>query len=170
MAHTLGYKVFCVSIKTTVNSTGHARWSDPIPRVLRRLESVGGDIDRLANGEAARLREHVNRAIIVAKAGKHAQKRHNPRSNWRWGGSGASRGEFLHRGSDDQRALELSYQLYKREEIVDAYLKFLEACTQDLVERRWLQIGRLAKELLKSEIIRGDIRAVIAPELQLNTC
>jgi hypothetical protein len=82
-----------------------------------------------------RVRHRIDNAIIVPMAGAFAQKRHNPRSGWRYGGSGVARGDmFLLKGSDDQQALELASRLHGDEKVRAAYTRYLEARAEALVK------------------------------------
>src|SRR6516225_911173 len=89
VAHMLGYQVLRVSIASKSGSASHMSWRHPINRrVTSALDGREADIDR--------VRPRIDHAIIVSMAGALAQKRHNPRSGWRYGGS-----------SDDLQAREL---------------------------------------------------------------
>jgi hypothetical protein len=152
VAHMLEYQVRRVSIAPKSDSEGHVSWPNPINRsVMSRLEfgSEAG-LDR--------VRYRIDHAIIVSMAGALAQKRHNPRSRWRYAGSGAAPGEFLLKGSDDQLALELASRVHEGEKVRTAYLRYLEARAEALVKRHWSRIERLAITLLERETVSGDIR------------
>jgi ATP-dependent Zn protease len=152
-AHRLGYEVRRVSIAPKSGSTGHVSWRNPI-----KNRSVKSKLEYGSEADLDRVRHHIDHAIIVCLAGKFAQKRHNPRSAWRYGGSGAGRGEFLLKGSDDQQALELMSRVHEDEKVRAAYSRYLEARAEDLVKRHWSRIERLAITLLDRETISGDIR------------
>jgi hypothetical protein len=161
VAHKFGYQVFRVSIVPKPDSTAHISWRHPINRsVISKLESGSeADLDR--------VRHRIEHAIIVFMAGALAQKRYNPRSDWRYGGSGAGRGEFLLKGSDDQQALELMSRVYEDEKVRAAYSRYLEARAEELVKRYWSRIERLAITLLDRETISGDIReAMMSDEIK----
>jgi hypothetical protein len=88
---------------------------------------------------------------------------HNPRSDWRYSGSGVARGDmFLPNGSDDQQALELASRMHGDEKVRAAYMRYLEARTEALMKRYWFQIERLAIALLDRQTISGDIRETFA--------
>jgi hypothetical protein len=158
VAHMLGYQVLRVSIAPKSDSTAHTLWRDPINRnVISKLEfGSEADIDR--------VRYRIDHAIIVYKAGALAQRRHNPRSGWRYGGSGAAHGEFLLKGSDDQQALALMSRVFEDEKVRAAYSRYLEARAEELVKRYWSRIERLAITLLDRETINGDIREAMMPD------
>jgi hypothetical protein len=156
VAHMLGYQVLRVSIARKSGSAGHVSWRHPINR------SVISQLERGSEADLDKVRHRIDHAIIVSMAGALAQKRHNPRSGWRYGGSGAARGEFLLKGSDHQRALELMSRLYEDEKVRTAYWRYLEARAEALVKRYWSQIERLAITLLERETISGDIRETFA--------
>lgn len=160
VAHMLGYQVDRVSIAPKVGSAGRMVWRHPTRnRSLREALEVGNEAD------IDRVRYCVDHELIVDMAGALAQKRHNPRSSWRYGGSGAARGEFLLKGSDDQLALELMCRVHEDEKVRDAYRRYLEARAEALVERYWDRIGWLAIALLERETISGDIREAWAGRL-----
>ena len=152
VAHMLGYQVFRVSIGPKADSAGHMYWRHPITHSVRSELQWGSEPD------LDRVRHRVDHAIIVSMAGALAQKRYNPRSHWRYGGSGAKRGELLLKGSDDQQALELMSRLHEDEKVRAAYSRYLEARAEALVKRYWSRIERLAITLLERETISGDIR------------
>ena len=152
VAHMLGYKVLRVSIAPKAGSDGHVSWRHPINRRVIRMFEFGSEADLDS------VRHRIDHAIIVPMAGGLAQKRYNPRSRWRYGGSGAARGEFLLKGSDDQQALELMSRLYEDEKVRAAYRRYLEARAEAFVKRYWSRIEQLAITLLERETISGDIR------------
>src|SRR5262249_23493201 len=76
--------------------------TDPILHYANVTETLHGSED-----DIDRVRYRVEHAVIIAMAGALALKRYNPRSNWRYSGSGAEPGEFLLKGSADQWELEL---------------------------------------------------------------
>jgi hypothetical protein len=158
VAHMLEYQVRRASIAPKSGSDGRVSWRNPInPSVMSKLKyGSEADLDR--------VRYRIDHAIIVSMAGAFAQKRHNPRSGWRYSGSGAARGEFLLKGSDDQQALELMSRVYEDEKVRAAYSRYLEARAEDLVKRYWSRIERLAITLLDRETISGDIREAMMPD------
>jgi len=158
VAHMLGYQVFRVSIVPKSDSTAHISWRHPINR------SVMSNLEAGSEADLDRVRYRIDHAIIVSMAGALAQKRYNPRSGWRYGGSGAGRGEFLLKGSDDQQALELMVRVHEDEKVRAAYWRYLEARAEDLVKRYWSRIERLAITLLNRETISGDIREAMMPD------
>jgi hypothetical protein len=159
VAHMLGHQVRRVSIAPKSGSDGRVSWRNPINRIISKLES-GSEAD------LERVRYRIDHAIIVSMAGAFAQKRHNPRSGWRYAGSGAARGEFLLKGSDDQQALELMSRVYEDEKVRAAYSRYLEARAEELVKRYWSRIERLAIALLDRETI-SDIRvAMMSDEIK----
>ena len=145
VAHMLGYKVLRVSIAPKAGSYGHVSWRDPINRRVVRMFESGSEADLDS------VRHRIDHAIIVRMAGALAQKRHNPRSGWRYGGSGAAPGEFLLKGSDDQQALELASRVHEGEKVRAAYMRYLEARAEALVKRYWSRIEQLAITLLERE-------------------
>src|SRR5262249_54095246 len=153
IAHMLGYQVRRVSIAPKSGSTGHVSWRNPI-----KNRSVKSKLQYGSEANLDRVRHQIDHVIIVCMAGALAQKRHNRRSDWGYSGSGAARGEFLLKGSDDQQVLELMSRVYEDEKVRDAYWRYLKARAEDLVERYWPRIERLATTLLDRETISGDIR------------
>jgi hypothetical protein len=98
VAHMLGHQVRRVSIAPKSGSDGRVSWRNPINRIISKLES-GSEAD------LERVRYRIDHAIIVSMAGAFAQKRHNPRSGWRYAGSGASVESFCSRAPTISRPL-----------------------------------------------------------------
>lgn len=159
VAHMLEYQVRRVSIAPKCGSDGRVSWRNPI-----KNRSVRSKLEYGSEADLDRVRYLIDHAIIVCMAGAFAQKRHNPRTGWRYSGSGAARGEFLLKGSDDQQALELMSRVYEDEKVRAAYSRYLEARAEDLVKRYWSKIERLAITLLDRETISGDIREAMMPD------
>jgi Peptidase family M41 len=159
VAHMLGHQVRRVSIAPKSGSEGRVSWRNPI-----KNPSVRGKLEYGSEADLDRVRYRIDHAIIVSMAGAFAQKRHNPRSGWRYSGSGAARGESLLKGSDDQQALALMSRVHEDEKVRDAYWRYLEARAEALVKRYWSRIERLAITLLDREIISGDIREAMMPD------
>lgn len=91
-------------------------------------------------------------------AGGEAQKRHDPRSGWRYGATGALGRELVERGSDEHQNLELMYRVYgarSEVKILHAYERYLRARAEALVDQHWDHIERLAKALLERETLSG---------------
>src|SRR5262249_16605329 len=101
-------------------------------------------------------RGRVEDEVIIALAGPLAQRRHSPRSNWRFGGSGARAGQLLVRGTDFDQAADLIFRTYGNGDVAAAYWKFVEARTKGLVAGWWPWIEAVARALLKSETLSGD--------------
>jgi hypothetical protein len=150
VARMLGHDVYSVSITSKRDSLGRTSWRNPINRRVRQMIEHGSEVD------IDRVRHRIDHAVIVPMAGALAQKRHNPRSNWRYGGSGAQRGGLLLKGSDDQLALALLCRIHEVETVRDAYHRYLAARAQALVDQHWPRIERLAKALLQHNTIDGD--------------
>jgi len=160
VAHMLGYEVLRVTIVPKAGSEGHVSWRHPINRRVSSKLEFGSEAD------IDKVRYRIDHAIIVSKAAALAQKRHNPRSGWRYAGSGAAPGEFLLKGSDDQQALEWASRVHEDDEKVrEAYMRYLEARAEALVKHHWCRIERLAKKLLKCETVSGTdaIKEAISP-------
>jgi hypothetical protein len=151
-AHRLGYEVMRVSIAPKSGSAGHVSWRNPI-----KNRSVISKLEYGSEADLDRVRHRIDHAIIVSMAGALAQKRHNPRSDWRYGGSGVARDDrFLLKGSDDQQALQLASQLHENEKVRAAYWRYLKARAEALVNHHWPEIEQLARALLHRETISGD--------------
>jgi hypothetical protein len=164
-AWALEYRVSVVTIKPRDDgSHGHVRWTNPLRRrnVVAALEGIATE------REVDRARPYIEHAIIASLAGSVAQRRHNPRSHWRSGASGAKRGELIARDTDYDLVIDLIYRLYGgRQKVMDTYWSYLEALAEALIDFHWERIERLAAALLNRETLKDQeiIDAIVGPEL-----
>jgi hypothetical protein len=83
-----------------------------------------------------RRQDWLERYCIVTLAGPFAQRRYNPRSHWRYGGSGGK--------------------------VARTYCRFLEARVEALVAQRWPAIEAVARALLlRKTMSRDEVRQTI---------
>ena len=148
----LGYPVRSVSIVPNDYSQGRLDWDSPL-----------GD-PSLEFGNVDKVKHLIEHAIIVMRAGSMAQRRHNPR-RWRYGLTGARRGEPPGEGSDEQGIQEQINRLYRDRKVAKAFRQYLESRTEALVNANWARIGRLARALHKQQMLEGDAieRAMLSP-------
>lgn len=141
----LGVPVRRVSIEPTEAYRGMVLIDDP----------VRGIKDGDETSDRARLR--VERTIIVRLAGPVAQRKHRP-SSWR-----------RYHGSDDYRGLAGLAACFYDGETLDAFIRWLELRTQDLVEIHMSAIDRVAQALLERKTLTSDEIKEIAwpPEIPM---
>ena len=102
-----------------------------------------------------RDRRHMERLVIVALAGDAAQRRHAPRSVRSW-----------HADQDRRNAADLVSYFVGSEAQQAAYLAYLWAVTDDLVDLHWPAVEAVAAELLERRDLSGKrVRGIIATAL-----
>jgi hypothetical protein len=159
----LGYRVRRVSIISNNYSEGRLVWDSPLRRRSVRKAFEFGDADK-----ARKFKRLIEHCIIVALAGSFALRRHNPRARWRYGLTGARRGEPAREGTDEQAIQELISRLYEDRKVAKAFRQYLESRTEALVSTDWEEIERLARALYKHKMLEGVAieRAMRSPEQQ----
>jgi hypothetical protein len=111
-----------------------------------------------------RRRDWVELACITALAGPFAQRRYNPRSRWRYGGTGAGAGDrFMMKGADFQIVSRLIADFkHDDDKVGRAYYRYLEAQAEAPVDDRWSDIEAVAHALLaQGTMSRDEMRQTI---------
>jgi len=132
-AHVLKFPIRSVSIVQDLDTAGRMVYRSPLAGI--RLDFDGSD--------RARLR--AESAIIVALAGPAAQRRYSPRSVRSWHASG-----------DYELAGELAMRVNGSAAATNAYLKWLQIRTGDLLAGRWRTVDALARALIEQKTIDGN--------------
>ncbi len=128
----LGRRVDRVTIVPRDGSLGHVSG-----RALPRSVERSGELD------TRRERQAAEDAIIATLAGPIAEARFKGRRNH----VGAS--------SDDHQAVNLAFRLWSAPAVATAYLDFLGARAQELIDVLWYLVDSLAAELLERRTLSG---------------
>lgn len=121
-------KIRTVSIVASGDAAGQVEHESPLRGI--RLDVDGSD----------RARLKAERAIIICLAGPIAQRRYAPRS-WR-----------NHHGcADHEMATDLASRVTGSARSAEAYLRWLEQVTADLIEGQWRRVVFVADYLLKNQ-------------------
>jgi hypothetical protein len=88
---------------------------------------------------------------LICLAGASAQRRFAPRSIRGW-----------HSHGDYQKAVDISSHMCGSNKEENAYLRWLQVRSDNLVETYWLEIDAVAKALLKHRTLNGEeiVRAI----------
>jgi hypothetical protein len=160
----LGHPPKQVTIAPGDGYEGRAQHASPFRNMSSDVSPAWTDPESV---EGVRMMRRFDHAIIITLAGPLAQKRHNPRSHWRFGATGSRAGEHVSHGSDYQQVSDLIFRVYEgADKVADAYWRYMEARAEALVERLWPRIERLARVLLERETLTGrEIREAITDPL-----
>jgi hypothetical protein len=100
-----------------------------------------------------RARLQIERKIIISLAGAAAQRRHNKKS-WR----------SYHSSSDFRAIANVVHYVCAFGADADAYIRWLEIRTDNLIAAHWPEVQRIAKELLERKTVPGDEIAALILE------
>ena len=94
---------------------------------------------------SGRARLQIERNIIISLAGAAAQRRHNKKS-WR----------SYHSSSDFRSAANLASHVCDSKANINAFLRWLEVRTDELIAAQWPAVHRIAEVLLERKTVPGD--------------
>ena len=125
-----------VTIAPNADSLGHIT----LHRLLKRGDlEWGGDVSK---------KWRIDRAMLIVLAGPYAQKRQAPQSRWRTRNYIGFNG-----GGDFDRVINLKWGLHEDDKVAKKYLQYMEAWTEQLVERYWPNIEAVAQALMERETL-----------------
>jgi hypothetical protein len=129
----LGVKVKSATIVPDKDQRGHVRHE-------AMFRGLNPEIDL-----SGRARLQMERSIIIGLAGMAAQRRYD-RKSWR----------HYHGASDFRVVVDLAFRIGGDSDGTNQFLRWLELCTDRLVESRWQDIERVARALLERKIMAGS--------------
>jgi hypothetical protein len=144
--HEAGHAVACQRLGIRVRKASIIPEKDTLGRVGYRdpWRGINLECDNSARGD-----RRAKDMIIVALAGPEAQRKHSRRS-WRsWHGS-----------YDHAKVADLALRMNGSNESTDAYVRWLEIATRDLVAIWWPEIEKVARALFeRNELTAAEIEA-----------
>jgi hypothetical protein len=163
-AWSFGYDLESVTIVPDGRSMGCLFLTNPTLGIKKDEWLAPGSLGKPGDGNEAIIKCIANYCMI-ALAGPLAERRHNPRSQWRvgsglaWAQSEKNIDEFFKSDSDMTKAalcITNLHDLNTPPNVLNEYLHQLEIETDALIERYWPEIDCLAQALFDRKTLIGD--------------